>query len=568
MLNAFLERLKSLKVSLMLIMLLCWLLPTVILGAFMGTKLSASLREKTDDAIISDAKQARTLLLSNVSQAVVLAKDATYDGELNAAYLNYSDGTMRYQEYFKSVRSYLDRKYSRERLFQFALFFTLDKPEQINYTSQAYSHSALFIQNAQKQVLEICETLDTGCRFFDFEGQAYLIRNLYDMRLERYGVLVLGLSLDELLGPVALGSMDGMMSYAAVLDTIRWGEWIDTTARDTLEETGESLLYTQSEESADYTLLLQARADKRLAYAQEKTLLSLMRLMILLIVPLCAMVMLYVQRRIVRPIGKLAEASKRIEGGELGFEVTVGGAQELKQLGSAFSNMSLRLKRLIDKSYKEEIALRDARIQALQSRINPHFINNALEDINWQSRINGDETVSKMVETLSVLLNAGLDRSERHLVTLGEELRVAEAYFYFIGLRFGQRLTVEKRIDPDVSPDVLVPRLIIQVLIENAVEHGISLTGGGHILLWIYKKDEQLFIEVDNDGKPLDQKELDRMERLMQEDAPEKGHIGIRNVNQRLRLLFPDEAGLSFGLTQSGQTAANIHLPYTTKEPE
>ena len=86
-------------------------------------------------------------------------------------------------------------------------------------------------------------------------------------------------------------------------------------------------------------------------------------------------------------------------------------------LGVAFSEMSLRLKVLIEKSYKEEIALRDARIQALQSRINPHFINNALESINWQARLNGDQNVGEMVETLSVLLNASLDRNEQHLST-------------------------------------------------------------------------------------------------------------------------------------------------------
>ena len=64
---------------------------------------------------------------------------------------------------------------------------------------------------------------------------------------------------------------------------------------------------------------------------------------------------------------------------------------------------------MIEKSFKEQIALRDARIQALQSRINPHFINNALEAINWQARLGGDNRVSEMVETLSVLLNFGGD---------------------------------------------------------------------------------------------------------------------------------------------------------------
>ena len=139
-------------------------------------------------------------------------------------------------------------------------------------------------------------------------------------------------------------------------------------------------------------------------------------------------------------IALLSEASHQIEAGELGVTVPMHGDDELGTLGKAFSNMSLRLEELIDRTYKEEIALRDARIQAMQSRINPHFINNALETINWQARIEGSETISAMVESLSVLLNAGMSRNDRRILSLREELETARAYFYFVGLRFGERL--------------------------------------------------------------------------------------------------------------------------------
>jgi two-component system sensor histidine kinase YesM len=119
-------------------------------------------------------------------------------------------------------------------------------------------------------------------------------------------------------------------------------------------------------------------------------------------------------------------------------------------LGVAFWEMSLRLKELIERSYKEEIALRDARIQALQSRINPHFLNNALEAINWQARMDGAGTVGEMVETLSVLLNASLDRSEQRLVPLRQELNIVDAYFYFVRLQFGDRLPIQRFIDPSL----------------------------------------------------------------------------------------------------------------------
>lgn len=561
------DKLRSLNVTLLLIVLLCWLLPTVILGVFLGARMSASLREKTGAAVVLDARQAWTLLNNNVAQAVTLAKDATYDGELARAQSDYASGETRYQEYFKAVRSYLDRKYSRESLFRFALYFTPGKPEEINYTTQAYTDAALFIQHAQARALTVCETLDTGCRFIAANGQAYLLRNLYDTRLERFGILALGLNLDALLAPALQGDANGLIRYAVALDEIRLREFAASDAPGTLQEVGENLLYTQSVSSADYTLRLQARADKHRAFAEQESLLRVTVLLIGLIVPLCVAVTLYVQRRIIRPIGQLAEASRRIEGGELGLEVSVGGAEELRRLGNAFSHMSVTIKRLIDKSYKEEIALRDARIQALQSRINPHFINNALEDINWQARIDGSETVAGMVETLSVLLNAGLNRSERHLVSLLEELRVADAYFYFVGTRFGDRLTIHKDVDVDGCGRALVPLLVIQALVENAVEHGISPAGGGRIALSVKRAGDAVFIAVENDGAALSDEALDRMRRLMLEDAPDEGHIGIRNVSQRLRLLFGDKAGLDFSRGEGGTTVARIRLPYTDQMP-
>ncbi len=558
---------RSLRASLMLLVLICWLLPTIVLGGFMGARLSASLREKTEAAVIAGAKQAQTLLLNNVAQAVDLAKDATYDDTLSQACRSYREGETRYQEYFTVVRGYLDRKYSRERLFRFALFFAPDKPEEINYTSQAYTDAALFVQSAQREVIALCDTLDTRCRFWVKGDQAYLIRNLYNTRLERFAILVLGLDTDALLAPALTADPTGATRYFVALDDLNSGEQAPAGTLDALEERDGRLLYTQYSEDYDYSLLLQAQTDKHLAYAEEERLLRLMGWMIALTMPLCAGVMLYAQKRIVRPIGELSEASRRIENGELGISVRVRGVEELRQLGKAFSDMSARLKRLIDRSYKEQIALRDARIQAMQSRINPHFLNNALEDINWQARIDGNQTISEMVETLSVLLNAGIDRSERHLVPLQEELRIADAYFYFIGLRFGDRLRVEKRIDPDLA-DALVPRLVIQVLTENAVEHGIGPAGGGRITLLARREGARLLLEVRNDGKPLAPEELRRMQSLLSGQGETEGHIGIRNVNLRLELLFPGKAGLAFRQEPDGATVAAIHMPYTETAPD
>ena len=201
---------------------------------------------------------------------------------------------------------------------------------------------------------------------------------------------------------------------------------------------------------------------------------------------------------------------------------------------------------------------RATELQSLKSQLNPHFLFNALEIINWQARMDQNDTVADMVGALSVLLSASLDRTERHLVPLEEELKVAEAYFLFIGLRFGEKLTVEKEIDP-LALSCVLPRLAVQTLLENAVEHGIAPAGGGHIRLMI-ALDARLTLRVVNDGQPVTDEQLQKMRALLSENGGADGHVGLRNIAQRLRLLFGADAGITADRTQKGETVITISV--------
>ena len=495
-----------------------------------------------------------------------LARDAIYDGELSSAVKRYDGGEIPYSDYGNSVRGYLERKYSREPWCLCALFFRPGTQEELHFTSQTRQNAEWFSDHAIQSAAQAGETLGTGSVFYSQDGRIYLLRNLYHTNLQKYGMLVLEIDMDTAMAPaLAAEQADEDVRYAIRLDDYRHGTLLPG-GEGGIEESDGTLLYTQRLETDDYRLELQAQASRRRVYARMDFFRLLTWALIALTAPLCGLVMAYVQRRIVRPIGQLSAASRRMQEGELGQTVSVQGASELCQLGNAFSEMSRQLKNLIDRSYKEQIALRDARIQAMQSRINPHFLNNALESINWQARMDGDETVAHMVETLSVLLNAAIARDERHLTPLQEELQVVDAYFYFVGLRFGDRIHTEEDIDPEAR-QALVPRLMIQVLVENAVEHGVSPAGRGRIQLRVHRLEDELLISVTNDGKRLTQDDLERIRRLLELDEPNQGHIGIRNIYQRLQLLFPGKAALSIGLSETGDTVAAIRMPYTENLP-
>lgn len=565
--KGFFGRLTSLRFSILAIVLMCWLVPTLLLGVYMGGPLIGTLQEKTEALLMTKAQQAQVRTAENIEMVITLAKDVVYDDQLAAAVSDFEKGLITYESYFYECRSYLEHKFGRERLIDFAFFFRSRNPNTIFFTSDDYNEAMNFQQKLLTRVLMMSDSLDTDSRFFMDDGKIYMVRNLFNTKLEKFGMLVLGLNRESLLAPADEMCRDMDVAYLLHLDQMTLGDERYLSAVAGMTEDGDALLYTLDSSTRDYTMRFQIQADTREVYREMNAFGRLMLGMLFLILPICLLNMLFVNRRIVRPIRLLSDASARIRDGELGVTVPMRGNDELGQLGSAFSSMSVQLEYLVDKSLKEEIALRDARIQALQSRVNSHFLNNALETINWEARMEGSSTICEMVEALSCLLNAAMDRDERHLSPLKDELEVADAYFIFINLRFGEKLTLWKNIEEGVG-DVLVPRLAIQTLIENAIEHGIAPMGGGRISLTVYARDGRLTVEVLNSGKKLSEADIARIRRLMNEEEDSEGHMGIRNVASRLRLLYGQEATLSIQPDEHGQTVAAFTIPITREAPE
>lgn len=553
----------TLRFRILVIVLFCWLLPVLALGGYMGTVFFSALKDKTEAALSSSAEHAQTLAIQNIQRAVTLAKDVTYDGELATTAADYLQGKLTYHDFYRISRNYLERKYGREPLFTFASYFPVSHPLEFMYTTVGYQSAIAFQQSYQTLAIGLAQELDTRCAFAGWGEGLYLVRNLYNLRMERYGILVLGVNIQELLSPLLGPHQMWEDGLDLMLDdfVLARGKAVDWAHEPLgLTEQQDHLSYAQVHAQRDYTLKTRVQVAKKAVYAQMEQFQNLLWLLVLAIVPVGVMIMWFVHRRIAKPIFLLSKASRRMADGELGVTVPMRGKDELGQLGITFSSMSAQIRHLIDTAYKEEIALRDARIAAMQSRINPHFLNNALEMITWQARMDKDETIAAMVEALSVLLNASLDRGNSRLVPLREELNIADAYFYFVRLRFGERLTVWKDVDPALL-ECSLPRMAIQTLLENAIEHGIAPMGGGHIRLKVYADALHLHVEVLNDGRKLSEEDRAKIAALLKDGSEAGGHLGIRNVSQRLRLIYGDKAGLRIGADKDGDTLAAILIP-------
>jgi two-component system sensor histidine kinase YesM len=283
----------------------------------------------------------------------------------------------------------------------------------------------------------------------------------------------------------------------------------------------------------------------------------------------------FIAKHITTPMSRMIKASKELEKGNIGMTIEGNPMpnEEFSYLHESFNRMSLEVKYLFDYAYNEKLARKEAKIIALQSQINPHFLNNTLEMMNWQARMSGDIEVSKMIEALGTLLDYTMDRSNKKFISLSEELRCADAYFYIISMRFGQRLRIEKEIDKELL-QIQVPQLILQPILENAVVHGIETVNNGVIKLKIWKKEDNLLLQITNTGKGMTKEDVERVRNILVGKGVNtisgKGKhvsLGIRNVNERIKLIYGDEYGLDI-LPAEGdetETISTITIPYEMK---
>jgi two-component system sensor histidine kinase YesM len=285
--------------------------------------------------------------------------------------------------------------------------------------------------------------------------------------------------------------------------------------------------------------------------------------LVLLVIPFLLVSVRFFSRNIAAPIEILIHASEDIQKGNFGLRAETGGKSlEFAQLTQAFNDMSAQLRTQMENLYMEELKLQDAKIKALQSQINPHFLGNTLEIINWEARLGNTAKVSRMLEALSTMLDAAMGRSGDLTIRLSEELMYIDAYLYIISERFGKRLKIAKEVDESLL-GCHVPRLILHPVMENAIEHGIVPNRGGILTLRVYARDSRLFLEVEGDGT-LTPESVDMIEDLLRysNDEPiypsENGKLGIRNVNHRVKLIYGERSGLTVTASGDGKVLSRI----------
>ncbi len=242
---------------------------------------------------------------------------------------------------------------------------------------------------------------------------------------------------------------------------------------------------------------------------------------------------------------------------------------EFGLLNRQFDHMAERIHNLILDNYVNELWKKDAQLKALEKQIQPHFLYNTLESINWRAKSAGNQDISSMVESLGNLLRASLSKDNGGW-TLKKELEITDAYITIQKYRFEEHLEYLSHCDPSLC-SALLPKFMIQPLVENAVHYGLEEnTEVCHIEVnvrltetaGLEKQQEILQIFVKNDGSAFEEGLL---LKLKNHQASARGFgIGLVNIDERIKLMF----GGSYGLTlynEGDLAVAQITIPYLDK---
>lgn len=568
---------KSLTWSMMGMLVMGWLLPLMIIVFLMLYLVTSMLNRQIEKTITTSTDKAVEICGMKLEEIWTASKNASYDSSIRDSYYEYKKNHDR-QKLYADLTYYLNRQYKYDSSMLCTMVFLTDSPKEIYYTyntyqnnnrgSEGYSRVSYFKENVMEQALEESEALDTDVGLLFKDQHLYMVRNLVDASFKPYAMIVIELSLDDVFS--GLNAVWGAQSYQVYLEGIpimKSGFPEEYVLPKVYESHSIYVVYGEnnfSYRAADFRknhLIYAVQIDRDIALDEINMLRYISVVVLVFLIPLIVMIFYFFERKVSRPMRELITGAQKIAEGDYGHQVTYKAtSKEFDYLEKTFNAMSMELQYQFETIYEEELALRDANIMALQSQINPHFLNNTLEIINWEARLAGADNVSGMIEALGTMLSATMNRRQRKFVTLSEELSYVDAYLYIISKRFGDRFQVYRDIDESLLK-MEVPMLIIQPIVENAVEHGVEENRDGMVGLRIYSEWDRIIIEVKNDGG-LSEEDRKRIDFLLNgEDADENVHhvsLGIRNVNRRLKIIYGGECGLTITSDEQQYTVSRI----------
>lgn len=263
---------------------------------------------------------------------------------------------------------------------------------------------------------------------------------------------------------------------------------------------------------------------------------------------------------IVKNLERLTKNMKDVKKGNLEVTVTSDSKDEIGELVQGFGDMVNRIKTLIEEVYEGKISLKEYEMKALQAQINPHFLYNTLSLINWKAIEADEKDISKITLALSRFYRTALNKGNS-MMPLADEISNVKSYLDIQLIMHDYEFDVEMDIDERINY-YDAPNLILQPLIENAIDHGIDLKPNerGKITIRGWSEKEILYLSVEDNGVGMSE---ETAQNILTHNS--KGY-GVRNVNERIKLMYGPEYGLKIESKEGEGTRIIISIPVVIRK--
>lgn len=302
----------------------------------------------------------------------------------------------------------------------------------------------------------------------------------------------------------------------------------------------------------------------RVISAQAGVVRNFILLILLLSLAITLPLLLMIARAITQPIGRLMATMEKFGNGNLAVRSDVRRTDEIGHLQASFNTMAEDINGLMEKNADEHRQRRLTELNLMEYQINPHFLYNSLDSINWMAQKAGNEDIEEMVTALAKFFRVGLSRG-RELYRIRDELEHAGQYLLINKIRFKDCFSYSIESDPEIL-DCLTMKILLQPIIENAIKYGIDKNGtNGSIEVTAVKEEGAVALEVRDNGAGIPEERLQTIRNVLAKHTPiEEGSVsgfGLFNVNQRIRMQCGEGYGITLDSSQANGTTVRIRIP-------
>lgn len=286
---------------------------------------------------------------------------------------------------------------------------------------------------------------------------------------------------------------------------------------------------------------------------------------ILVILATCALAFVFIavlaERWVLSPVNTLVSQMQRIEEGNFDVRIAQQRPDEFGYIFRSFNNMVEKLQFLFEKSFNEELLKKDAELKLMQSKMDPHFIYNIFNDMNWLLELQQYDTLGRMIDSVSNYYKRSVNFGEDS-ICIFDNVQLLRYYREIQQIRYPGRFECTIDVAGELMEEK-IPNFLLQPLLENAILHGIEPQGEfGHILVSGWREGEEMHFMVQDDGAGIPPDRLQGIREMLESGTAQvRSNYALLNIHRRIRMSYGPAYGLTIESEEGRGTRVSFSLP-------